>query len=600
MWPFSRKNRQTDDNEQGGGKGLRYDQVREAENRRYLAELVNARRPPEVQKRLLEVLKYEPSLTKKIDIVERLDRLGVDTLGWYEQRISVVKAGAHKAQQEKNRATAYFFESPEYRSLSAESKELLRGLEPPSLFRFATKEFRRITAFGKRERLLKASFFRLRHEPDARLAGWCNEEMRLLAQTLEHSLTRVVERGWASLDIHPYNILVRLESLVRDWLSEAPRLVQSPSRLLWLKLGPLARTWFSITRQEGQVSLALDGLAQFLKANGADGPQIRRQVAAAEAILDDERAGVGFGKAMLAIWMLLARRFGNQDALCEKLRPEAIALDTWACPPDVLEKIQAFIQARRDERDELARTILLLDEIGIAGPDEMDERSMNDAWCLYAESIHVMPDAGRTAASQCRMALSLDVTGFCERAASNLSYIVTVLLRDQILAEHTLAAEREALDRALSAMRSIRQVRERLVISVTAWDAWVRKAPGAEPLSDAETGFARAMLDVGVAAAHTGLKVQQLVAQAAGLDNLAGAKARAASGILVEVAKELREPQVFAGVPLRDALGRVQAWGLALAWLLGETTVRSLVSRRAETEVDLASVEATLARMEGS
>jgi hypothetical protein len=365
MWPFSNKDKQAESggDDQAGGSGLRYDQVREAENKRYLNELINIRRSPDVQKRLLEVLKYEPSLTKRIDIVERLDRLGVETLNWYEQRISLVKAGANKSQNEKNRKTAYFFQSPEYRSLSLESKVLLRGLEPPSLISFITKEYRRISAFGKREHLLKSSVFRMRHAPDAMLLHWCNGEMPIVCSTLEHTLSRVVERGWATLDIRSYNILVCLESLVQGWISEAPRMTaQTPSRLLWLKIGPLARTWFSLTKADDQISQALDGLAQFLKANGADGPQIRRHLAAAEAILDDNRAGVGFARAVLAIWMLLARRFTTREALCDALKPEAIQTTTWACPPDVLEKINAFIQARRDERDEFVRAILLLDE----------------------------------------------------------------------------------------------------------------------------------------------------------------------------------------------------------------------------------------------
>ena len=87
---------------------------------------------------------------------------------------------------------------------------------------------------------------------------------------------------------------------------------------------------------------------------------------------------------------------------CQKLRPEAIALDTWACPPGSSEDQALF--GRRDERDG-SPDHPLLDEIGIAGPDEMDERSMNVPG-VSGQSIHVMPDAGRTAASQCRMALS--------------------------------------------------------------------------------------------------------------------------------------------------------------------------------------------------
>ena len=102
MWPFSKRSaKQTGDDDQEGGRGLRYDQVREAENKRYLNELVNARRAPEIQKRLLEVLKFEPSLTKKIDIVERLDRLGVESLGWYEQRIGLVTRNDQAAEAGK-------------------------------------------------------------------------------------------------------------------------------------------------------------------------------------------------------------------------------------------------------------------------------------------------------------------------------------------------------------------------------------------------------------------------------------------------------------------------------------------------------------------
>ncbi|HPH02036.1 MAG TPA: hypothetical protein PK297_03700 [Spirochaetota bacterium] len=601
MWPFSKRSIQKPgEDDQDGGRSLRYDQVREAENKRYLTELVNARRPPEIQKRLLEVLKYEPSLTKKIDIVERLDRLGVDTLGWYEQRITLVKAGAQRAQTEKARKSAYFFQSPEYRALSVESKELLRGLEPPSFFRFATREFRKISAYGRRTGLLKASLFPLRHELAGSLLTWCNDEMRMYAAALEHSLARVVERGWATLDIHSYNLLVRFEALVRGWLAESPRLLhKNTSRLVWLKLGPLARIWFSITRVEGQASLALDGLAQFLKANGADGAQIRRQLSAAEAILDAERVGVSFGRAVLAVWMLLSRRFFTLPALMEKLKPEPVSRETWVCPTETLEMIQAFIQARRSERDEFSRTILLLDEIGILEPDLMDERCMHEIWCLYAEALHVLPEAGRTAASQARQTLAVDITALFERATSNLSYCITILMRDRLLAEHTLAGERDLLDRALSAMRSIRQVRERLVIPMATYDAWVRKNTAPEDLSDAERGFAQAIADAGAAAAHIGLKVQQLVTQAAGLDYLAGAKARDASGILADLSEDLREPQVFAGVSLRESLARVQAWGIALAWFAGDATIRGLVKRRGDVAVDLASVEATLARMEG-
>nr|HPN83038.1 hypothetical protein [Spirochaetota bacterium] len=129
--------------------------------------------------------------------------------------------------------------------------------------------------------------------------------------------------------------------------------------------------------------------------------------------------------------------------------------------------------------------------------------------------------------------------------------------------------------------------------------AWVRKNPAPEDLSDAERGFAQAIADAGAAAAHIGLKVQQLVTQAAGLDYLAGAKARDASGILADLSEDLREPQVFAGVSLRESLARVQAWGIALAWFAGDATIRGLVKRRGDVAVDLASVEATLARMEG-
>ena len=88
--------------------------------------------------------------------------------------------------------------------------------------------------------------------------------------------------------------------------------------------------------------------------------------------------------------------------------------------------------------------------------------------------------------------------------------------------------------------------------------------------------------------------------QAAGLDHLAGARAREASGILADLSEELREPQVFAGIALRDALARLQAWSIALAWVAGDATIRGLVTRRGEAAVDLATVEATLARMEGA
>ena len=89
---------------------------------------------------------------------------------------------------------------------------------------------------------------------------------------------------------------------------------------------------------------------------------------------------------------------------------------------------------------------------------------------------------------------------------------------------------------------------------------WVRKAPGAEPLSDAEQALPgpyltlvlqRPIQDSGTTARCPGCRPRQPCrCKSPGRFRDPG-----------RGGKELREPQVFAGVTLRDALGRVQAWG---------------------------------------
>lgn len=598
MWPFSTHSNEESADDDASAKGLRYDQVREAENRRYLTELVGIRRAPEIQKRLLDVLRFEPSTAKRIDIVERLDRLGIESLSWYEDRISVVKAARARDDRERNRKTAYFFESPEYRSLSVEAREMLRELEPPPFFRRILHEHRKITAYGRRHGFLRSNLLRLRHETTPLLLEYWNDGIKTLLEALENPLGRAVEHGWASLDIAHYNVLVRFAGFVRDWCAAIPLLQgKLPSRIVWIKIRPLARAWASLALDARGRELALDALAQFLRANGAEGPQLRRTVAAAETLFETTRTGQTFMNALLSVWMLLSGRFIEADELVPLLKPEPLEADAWQGTPETLEKIGAFIDARRGEYDEARKNLLLLDEIGISGAATMDERSCDAAWHLFVEAQHVLPEAGRTAASQCRQTVRADLAAFTERSAANLVYVFTVLLRDGILAESGLGRELATLERALTAMRTIRQIRDRLVIPDALYDAFLRGGRGATDAGDAEAGFMSAMKEAAAPVIQAGLKLQQIVSQAAGLANLAGSRAREAAGLLTDPAAMLEEPPVLKGLRVREALARLQGWCLGLAWLLGEPTLKGLVQRRDDCEAEAADLAATLARM---